>query len=161
MAYKRFCDNELIVEVIRRLRGRQVPLGKNYAYEGAASEKVLGSLAILLTASTTIGINELLADGTIVLTARRIWCTEPDGRSYCDGFVASLHPDSKPGLSEHWFTKNSTPVAERRNGDGVLIFPKYKDPKYFRLSLSHFYVKADGLPLSITAMANRTPIFPI
>ena len=151
-------DDELVCEVIRRVRGRMLPTG---GYEGAKTRSVLEALRPLMSnQEITLSFARLLQTKAIVvigtLREHNPSKTQPKDEWYAQGFIHTLHPDIILRKEWHYFSPAGSLLQEvRRNGK--LIKPSQKT-RHLRFYFGMCYVVADGLPEKIKRELLRDPL---
>ena len=156
-------NEQLLVEVIRRLRTTKVLSGGRKAPEGTTFEKVLSTLLQSdLMSHTDIKqvLTKLLESGEILLTgySRLFVPTQHLPIKRKKGVISKLHPDTKISHWQH-FTENGTPIVARHS-EGRLVYPDKDKISFWRLKFERLYIVSDGLPASIQAIQKRSPAQP-
>lgn len=150
-------NEQLLIDVIRRLRVTKVLSGGRTAPEGTSVEKVLKALletGLMLESTLRQTLASLLESGEIIITgyARLRIPTQNLSGGRKDGIISKLHPDAKIARWQH-FTENGTPIVAKYR-EGRLIFPNNNTP-HWTLKLDRLYVVSDGIPASIQAKQKR------
>ena len=154
----RIGNDELLCEVIRRVRGRKLSTG---GYEGAGVQKVLEALQPLMTdQEITVSFRRLLARKHIVMTGfireHDPQARYPKDEWFANGIVSSLHPDLVLKRASCYFSPAGSLLREARR-NGKLKAPSHKT-RYLWFKLSMCYVAADGLPQKIERQLTQPPL---
>ena len=150
-------NDELVYEVIRRVRGRMLPTG---GYEGAKVRSVLEALRPLMTnQEITISFKRLLDSKNIIMTGRlKEYNPQVQIKDEwrATGIVHSLHPEIVLKKETYYFSLTGSLLREARR-NGRLIEPS-QNTRFLWLHLSMCYVMADGLPEKIKRELLKPPL---
>ena len=155
-------NEQLLIEVIRRLRTTKVLSRGRSAPVGTGVEKVLQALletGLMSPSDMKQTLKNLLESAEIVLTGHSYFKTAPNVRltNHKRGAVSRLHPDAKIS-NWQYFTESVTPIVAKYSGSRR-IYPN-ENTSCWTLILDRLYVVSDGLPASIQAIQKRDPAQP-
>lgn len=161
--YVRISDEALVVESIRRLRGRLIPKVDYVAHEGVKPSRLVETLVEnqMITAIRLLEVlNQLMENGGIVTCGMYTIYGESEShpkklnRSK-RGLISRFHPDVKLGNSQ-WFTDEGTPITVYHRQNRLVHVPD--SPTKILLRKLNIYVTADGMPKTVETAQKKSPI---
>lgn len=146
MTDNRITDNQLLVEVVRRCRVRQIPNITYTAFAAATPVAVIGALGGLMDRhAIRSSLNNLIADGTMCVTCRLLTFREGiPANSTVSGLLRQYHPELPFDSYQHF---SPAGIPKPRGQKRV--------PGSTSLLIRGLYVTADGLPVAVQKLLEK------